>query len=126
MDHAQHGGQPDFVVRKARDVNEHMIVNIRRAFENGVKIAGGSDAGTPFNLHEDYAGEVLLMRDLLGMTPQQALNAATAVAAELVGLHRGMLQPGQPADLLLLDADIDDDLTTLSRPSAVFKAGSPV
>lgn len=124
LEHAESGGQPDYVVRKARDVNEHMLRNIRRAFEAGVKIAGGSDAGTPFNYHENYADEVLLMHELLGMSPQQALHAATQVSAELIGLHRGVLQAGEPADLLLLDADITRDLRTLCRPSAVMKGGA--
>jgi imidazolonepropionase-like amidohydrolase len=123
LEFAETGGQPGYVVRKAREINEHMIRNIRRAYESGVKIAGGSDAGTPFNYHENYPRELLLMRELLGMSPQQALNAATAVAADLIGLHRGVLQAGEPADLLLLDADINDDLHTIERPVAVIKAG---
>jgi imidazolonepropionase-like amidohydrolase len=123
LEHAEGGGQPDYVVRKARDINEHLLRNIRRAFEAGVKIAGGSDAGTPFNNHEDYSQELVLMHKLLGMTAQQALHAATAVAAELIGLHRGVLQAGEPADLLLLDADVDRDLGTLARPAAVIKNG---
>lgn len=126
LDHAESGGQPDFVVRKAREINENMRDNIRRAFEAGVKIAGGSDAGTPFNFHENYSDEVLLMHTLIGMTPQQALHAATAVAAELIGSHRGVLAPDEPADLLLLDADIARDLSALGRPAAVFKDGVPV
>jgi imidazolonepropionase-like amidohydrolase len=123
LEHAESGGQPDYVVRKAHDINEFMLRNIRRAFEAGVKIAGGSDAGTPFNYHEDYAEEVVLMHTLLGMSVQQALHAATAVAAELVGLHRGVLELGEPADLLLLDADVQRDLRALSRPQAVLKQG---
>lgn len=123
LQHAEAGGQPEFVVRKAREINEHMLRNIARAFKAGVKIAGGSDAGTPFNYHERYADEVLLMHTLLGMTPPQALHAATGTAAELVGLHRGVLRPGEPADLLLLETDIERDLNTLAHPLAVMKGG---
>ncbi|MGZ3497403.1 MAG: amidohydrolase family protein [Vulcanimicrobiaceae bacterium] len=123
LEHA-HEGQPDFVIRKAEEIEEHMARNIKRAYDAGVKIAGGSDAGTPFNLHEKYAYEIELMHRLLGMTPQQALHAGTAVAAELIGLHRGILAPGEPADLLFLDRDISDDIRTLDRPRAVIKAGS--
>jgi imidazolonepropionase-like amidohydrolase len=123
LENAEEGGQPEYVVRKAREINEHMLNNIRRAFEAGVKIAGGSDAGTPFNYHGDYAREVVLMRDLLGMSAQQALHAATAVASELIGLNRGTVAPGEPADLLLLDRDLAEDLNTLARPSAVLKDG---
>lgn len=126
LENAERGGQPDYVVRKAREVNEHMLRNIRRAFEAGVKIAGGSDAGTPFNYHQAYAEEVILMHELLGMTPQQAVHAATAAAADLIGLHRGVLEPGEPADALLLDRDLTDDITTLRRPVHVIKAGDVV
>ena len=94
-----------YVVEKARGLNEAMLANIRSAYDKGVRIAGGSDAGTPYNYHENYAQEVELMWALLGMTPQQALHAATNVAAELVGLHRGILAVGEPADVLLLLGD---------------------
>jgi imidazolonepropionase-like amidohydrolase len=126
LEHAADGGQPDYVVRKAREINEHMAANLQRAFKAGVKFAGGSDAGTPFNYHDRYAGEVLLMHRIVGMSPQQALHAATARAAELIGLHRGILALGEPADLLLLDRDVDRDLNALARPAAVFKSGAPV
>lgn len=124
LEHADDGGQPDFVVRKAREVNEHMLRNLKRAYDAGVKVAGGSDAGTPFNFHENYAREVELMHRILGMTPHQALHAATAVAAELIGLHRGVLATGEPADLLLLDADLERDIGTLGRPQTVIKSGA--
>lgn len=126
LEHMHDGSQPDFVIRKAEALTEALKKNLRRAFEAGVKIAGGSDAGTPYNYHENYAYEVELMHSLLGMMPQQALHAATAVAAELIGLHRGLLEAGEPADLLLLDADVARDIRTLARPQAVFKAGSLV
>jgi imidazolonepropionase-like amidohydrolase len=126
LEHAETGAQPDFVVRKAREISENMRDNVRRAFEAGVKIAGGSDAGTPYNFHESYSEEVVLMHKMIGMTPQQAVHAATAVAAELIGLHRGTLAPNEPADLLLLDTDIARDLSALTRPVAVFKAGTEV
>ncbi len=121
--HLEDGHQPSYVVEKARGLNEAMLANIRRAYENGVRIAGGSDAGTPYNYHQDYAQEVELMWALLGMTPQQALHAATNVAAELVGLHRGLLAAGEPADLLLLARDAGEDVRALREPQLVFKGG---
>ena len=124
--HIDGSGQPQFVLDKARTVEKAMLVSIKRAFEAGVKIAGGSDAGTPFNPHENYQHEVELMQTLLDMTGQQALHAATAVASELIGLTRGVPAAGEPADLLLLDADIASDITTLRAPRAVIKAGAVV
>ena len=123
MEHMHDGSQPDWVIDKARVVNDSMLVNIRKAFEAGVKIAGGSDAGTPYNLHENYVYEIELMQSLLGMTAQQALHAATAVAAELLGLHRGILDVGEPADLLLVKSDISPTLGALRDPAAVIKSG---
>jgi imidazolonepropionase-like amidohydrolase len=119
----EHGHQPRYIVEKARGLNEAMLTNIRRAYENGVRIAGGSDAGTPFNYHENYAQEVELMWALLGMTPQQALHAATNVAAELVGLHHGILAIDEPADLLLLRRDVGEDVRALRDPQIVLKSG---
>ncbi|HTX56642.1 MAG TPA: amidohydrolase family protein [Candidatus Acidoferrales bacterium] len=126
LEHMHDGSQPAFVLEKAERVNEAMLRNVRRAYEAGVKIAGGSDAGTPFNDHDDYAREVELMHTLLGMSPQQALHAATAVAAELIGLHRGVLAPGEPADLLLLASDAGQDIRALREPQLVVKAGTAI
>jgi imidazolonepropionase-like amidohydrolase len=123
LSHFEGSGQPQFVLDKAHTVEKAMLVSIKRAFEAGVKIAGGSDAGTPFNRHEDYAYEVELMQTLLGMSARQALHAATAVASALVGLTRGILAAGEPADLLLLDADVATDIRTLRAPKSVIKAG---
>ncbi len=122
----ERGEQPKYVIEKARGLSEVMLENIRRAYDAGVRIAGGSDAGTPYNYHQDYAQEVELMWSLLGMTPQQALHAATNVAAELVGLHRGLLAVGEPADLLFLPRDAGEDVRALREPQLVFKNGAIV
>ena len=126
LHHAESGAMPKYVVDKARALGEVMIANLRKAFEAGVRFAGGSDAGTPFNYHENYALEVELMHSMLGMSPQQGLHAATAVAAELIGLHRGIVAPGEPADLLLLDGDAGADPRALRTPLAVIKEGALV
>ena len=121
--HLEDGQQPEYVQRKARGLGEVMAQNLRKAYENGVRIAGGSDAGTPYNYHEDYGREVELMWSMLGMTPQHALHAATSVAAELIGLHKGILAAGEPADLLLLRADVGQDVRALREPQLVLKGG---
>lgn len=126
LEHAHEGTQPEFVTRKAAEIGEKMAQNISRAFKAGVKIAGGSDAGTPYNYHENYAYELELMHTLLGMTAQQALHSATAVAAELVGCGTGLLRQGEAADLVLLDRDIATDVRALKAPRAVIKGGATV
>jgi imidazolonepropionase-like amidohydrolase len=118
------GAQPDYVVRKATEIYQSAGDNIRKAWRAGVTIAGGSDAGTPYNRHENYAYEVELMSTVLGMTPQQALTAATSTAAELLGVEAGVLAAGRPADLLLLGGDAGTDVRALREPRVVMKAGA--
>jgi imidazolonepropionase-like amidohydrolase len=126
LEHLEDGHQPQFVIDKARALGPVMAQNIRRAYRAGVRVAGGSDAGTPFNYHENYAYEVELMTTMLEMTPQQALHAATKVAAELVGLHRGILAAGEPADMVLFERDAGVDVRALRTPTAVLKDGLAV
>jgi imidazolonepropionase-like amidohydrolase len=119
-------GMPDYVLRKAREIASQAEANLRRAHQAGVRFAAGSDAGTPFNPHDGFAYELELMHSMLGMRPQEVLRAATASAADLLGVRRGTLAPGEVADLIVLDQDIDDGLKTLRDPRLVVKAGEIV
>ena len=119
-------GLPEFVTRKASEIAEHAEGNLRKARTAGVRFAGGSDAGTPFNFHENYAYELELMQSMLGMDAREALFAATATAADLIGIDRGRLRPGAVADLLLLRRDIGDELRAFRDPQAVYKGGKAV
>jgi len=123
-ENAASGSQPDYVIRKATELYEKMRENVTRAWRAGVTIAGGSDAGTPYNFHQNYAYEVELMVTVLGMTPQQALTAATSTSAALLGVEAGTLAEGAPADLLLLGADAARDVRALRDPQVVIKGGT--
>jgi imidazolonepropionase-like amidohydrolase len=116
-------GMPDFVLRKARDIAEHAEANLRRARAAGVRFAGGSDAGTPFNYHEAYAYELELMQSMLGMSPREVLRATTVESAAVLGIDRGTLVPGAIADLVVLASDIEGDARPYRDPLAVVKAG---
>jgi len=124
FEHAHDGKQPDFVVRKATELYDAMRRNIGRAYRAGVMIAGGSDAGTPYNYHENYAYEVELMSTILDMTPNQALSAATKIAGELLGVDAGVLEADRPADLLLLDGNLETDTLALRTPRVVIQGGA--
>lgn len=117
-------GMPAFVLDKARAIGASAVENLRRARAAGIRFAGGSDAGTPFNPHDGYALEVELMQSWLGMSPREALRTATASAAALLGVERGTLAPGSAADLALLGADISSDARPYRDPRAVIKAGA--
>jgi imidazolonepropionase-like amidohydrolase len=124
VDSGDDAGMPDFVLRKAREIAEHAETNLRRARAAGVRFAGGSDAGTPFNYHEAYAYELELMQSMLGMTAREALHAATVASADLLGLERGKLGAGDVADLVLLESNIDDDPRAFRDPALVMKDGA--
>lgn len=99
--------------------------SLQRAAPAGVKIAFGTDAGV--SLHGRNADEFELMVRH-GMTPAQALVAATVNAADLLGLSDsiGSLEPGKQADLIAVAGDPLADVTVLKRVEAVMKGGEVV
>jgi imidazolonepropionase-like amidohydrolase len=93
-----------------------------RAVPRGVRIAFGTDAGV--SKHGRNADEFELMVKH-GMSPSQALVAATVNAADLLGLSAevGTLEPGRRADLIAVSGDPLSDVTVLKRVSFVMKDG---
>ncbi|PYX84812.1 MAG: Xaa-Pro dipeptidase, partial [Acidobacteria bacterium] len=99
--------------------------NFRKAVARGVKIAFGSGVG-PFP-HGSQTKEFEYMVKF-GMTPVQALRAATSVAAELMGWQDrvGSIEPGKFADLIAVSGDPTADITELERVKFVMKGGQVV
>jgi len=101
---------------------ELLAIAFRKGLAKGVKIALGSDIGA-FPWTENPAQELALMVER-GMTPLQAIQSATTVAADLLGVKDlGTLEPGARADLVALSEDPLKDITALQRLSAVVKGG---
>ena len=98
---------------------------LEKAVPAGVKIAFGTDAGV--SKHGRNADEFLLMVKH-GMTPAQAIQAATVNAADLLGLGNeiGTLEPGKAADLIAVSGDPLSDVSTLQRVGFVMKDGEVV
>jgi imidazolonepropionase-like amidohydrolase len=98
---------------------------LRKAVPRGVKIAFGTDAGV--SKHGRNAQEFALMVKH-GMTPAAAIKAATASAADLLGLagEVGTLERGKRADLIAVSGDPLRDVTTLERVQFVMKDGAIV
>jgi imidazolonepropionase-like amidohydrolase len=101
--------------------------NVRALHQAGLVILAGTDAGNAGTAHgASMHGELdLLVR--AGLTPTQALSAATALPARAFGLaDRGRIAVGQRADLLLVEGDPTRDITTTRAIAAVWKNGAPV
>jgi len=96
--------------------------SLRKAVPHGVKIAFGTDAGV--SKHGRNADEFELMVKF-GMTPLQAVVAATVNAADLLGVSAdvGTLEPGKRADLVAVSGDPLADVTVLKHMSLVMKDG---
>jgi imidazolonepropionase-like amidohydrolase len=120
-------GIPAYAVQKSHLVMERHRESVRQAHEAGVKIAMGTDCGTPLNV----AGKNALELELLtqnGLSAAEALMATTRVAAEAIGIQDrvGTLEPGKWADIILVQGDPLADIRVLQqaeRVSAVIKAG---
>ena len=103
------------------------IENVRRLHAAGVPILAGTDAGNPGTAHgASLHGELqLLVR--AGLTPIEALTAATSLPAKTFALgDRGRIAPGMRADLLLVDGDPTTDVEATRAIVAVWKNGALV
>jgi imidazolonepropionase-like amidohydrolase len=112
--------------KKARQAFEAWGVGLNRAYKGGVKIALGTDAGVfP---HGQNAQEVGLMVSKAGMTPRDALIAATKGGADLMGLstETGTLDPGKSADLIAVDGDPLTDPGAVTHVAYVMVMGKPI
>jgi len=96
--------------------------NFEKAFKAGVKMAFGTDAGV--YPHGDNARQFFYMVKY-GMTPAQAIRAATSSAADLIGRAQdvGTIEAGKYADIIAVDSDPLADVRALEHVSFVMKGG---
>ena len=118
------GGSPAWIIDKAQVEADRSKAMFKAAVDSGMKIAAGTDAGTPFNRHDELVREMGLMVEI-GLTPLQALLAATRDAAENADVAdlTGTLEVGKAADLLVVDGDPLEDVTNLTHTRLVAKEG---
>ena len=125
VNNGKSGAMPDWVVEKAESESGHHRESFAAAVRSGMKVAAGTDAGTPFNPHTYLPQELALMVDY-GMRPMDAIVAATRNAAENLGLSPdvGTLEVGRLADIVVLDGDPSSDIGAAARVRFVMKDGT--
>jgi imidazolonepropionase-like amidohydrolase len=114
------------IAKGNKKMAEFCIEVTKMAHQHGVKIATGTDyiykPGAPFpNVH--YEMELLV--DKCGLTPLQALQSATRINAEVLGIEgrTGTIETGKRADLVILSADPSTDIRNARKIRYVIKGG---
>ncbi|HEX7287626.1 MAG TPA: amidohydrolase family protein [Candidatus Angelobacter sp.] len=115
-------GLPKENIEKERAIGQQQRDNFQRAVKAGAKMAFGTDAGV--YPHGDNAKQFFYMVKY-GMTPAQAIRAATSSAADLIGRSKdvGTVEMGKFADLIAVTADPLQDVRALENVAWVMKGG---
>jgi imidazolonepropionase-like amidohydrolase len=125
LEHYREFGWTDETVARPRAIIAMAQQNLSRAFREGVRVGFGTDAAEfphGMNAHEFP----VMVR--LGLTPLQAIQAATVNDADLLGWSDriGTLEPGKFADLIAVDGDPLQDVTVLEHVQFVMKGGQVI
>ncbi|OLD96193.1 MAG: Xaa-Pro dipeptidase [Gemmatimonadetes bacterium 13_1_20CM_4_69_16] len=118
-------GYPQKIIDKERQVGRLQRENFKKAVQAGVKIAFGTDAGVyPHGWNAKQFAHMVRW----GLTPMQAIQAATVNAADLLGWadRVGAIEPGKFADLIAVMGDPLQDVTVLEHVGFVMKGGAVV
>ena len=115
-------GVLEYNLRKDREIAQLQRDNFRRAHAAGVKMVFGSDAGVM--PHGTAAGQLRYMVEY-GMTPLEAIQAATRNAAMALGRERdvGAIAVGRYGDIIAVDGDPLADVRALEDVDVVIKGG---
>src|SRR5262249_2498868 len=126
IDLAEAGG--DYDVPALRIRGQHMLPRLRdavvRAHRLGVKIVTGSDTGYGPNSLTRIGPEATHCVEM-GLTPRQAIQSATIVNAEMLRLEKsiGVVEVGFEADLIAVEKNPLENVTTLQDPLLVISNG---
>jgi len=124
---AKHGveaGIPAFMVEKTEMVVKSHFKSTKAAYEQGIRIAYGTDTGTPFDMHGHQQEEFELYTSV-GISNMDALLFATKNAAELLQWQDkiGSISAGKLADIVAYDKSPLDDIKVMHNVAFVMKDG---
>jgi imidazolonepropionase-like amidohydrolase len=129
LDLVEPGG--DYDNRDLQLRGRHMLPRLRETIQNaiklGVKIVAGADTGYGPTSVTRISHEVAAFVEM-GMTPLQALQSATSVAADLLGMasRAGAIEPGLDADLIVVERNPLEQVRTLQDPLLIVSNGRVV
>lgn len=123
----QKGGVSEEVLKKSKGIKEANSDSFRRAYKAGIKIVTGTDVGTKNNTPDKSWYELKLMVEN-GVTPMEAIMAATKNASELLGISDcyGTLEEGKMCDLIVMSENPLENIEAVSKIDTVFKHGEEI
>ncbi|UMZ72509.1 metal-dependent hydrolase family protein [Natranaerofaba carboxydovora] len=115
------GGIAPHMLKMIKKRRQTRIEALQRAIEKGVKVACGSDAGTPYNYHKNNNIEARLFVRLGLMTSAEALTANTKYSADACGLldEIGTIKEGKRADIIVVKGNPVKDIQLLADENNV-------
>lgn len=117
-------GIPEEFVRKTEESETAHKKSFSMCRKRGVRIAAGTDGGTPFNLHENTYYEAKLLAEM-GMSNFEAVLSTTKTAAECLGLKdRGIIAPGKRADIIAIEGNPLINIDCLKEVIGIIKNGA--
>ena len=121
-------GSKDPDIAKYRAGLQMAKKNLKTLSDAGVKVAFGTDSGIPTRFPGYFEHRELQLMVEAGLTPMQAIVAATGTNADILGGAKqfGTLQGGRRADFMVLDANPLDDIHNTEKLLAVWQAGKTV
>jgi imidazolonepropionase-like amidohydrolase len=117
-------GVADHMIESSQWVMREKVPRFQKATKKGVRIAFGSDGGSPINPHENLEVECRCMIDG-GMTAMEVICSLTQNAAHLLQLGDkvGTLEVGKKADIVIIEGNPLEDIRYLTHVRAVLKEG---
>ncbi len=107
-------------------------IRLRQLIDSGARVVVGTDSGTPMNFHTESTWREMQLLVENGMTPLEAISAATKYPAVLMrqaespgarGAEQGTIEPGKLADVILVRGSVLENIANLQNVEHVIKGG---
>lgn len=127
IDKGVENGVAQYMVDKTLKVKDAHVESVKKAYEKGIPIALGTDAGTPFNYHNNTAYEMELLARL-NIPNMDILKTATINSARCVGVEKdyGSIEVGKQADLVCLNENPLENISNVRKINRVIQSGKIV